>query len=103
MYPVLLRRDPYHKEKAQDEDDPTEEPKEEKAQDDDDHTANSCSSSDDDSQAGTNANAIVNENRKDTCRMLRLSTSPRKKQPAKIKKKPKHWDVFFMEDLGSPT
>ena len=104
MYPVLLHRDPNHdeepeEEKAQDEDDPTEEPEEEKAQDEDDPTANSCSSSDDDYQAVTNANAIVNENRKETRRMLRLSISPRKKPPVIMKNKTKHWDVLPWKTL----
>ena len=53
----------------------------------------------DDSQAVTKANAIVNAHRKETCRMLRLSTSPRKKQSEKIKKKPKHWDVLSWKTL----
>ena len=99
MYPVLLRDEEPEEEKAQDEDDRTEEPEEENAQDDDDSTANSCSSSDDDYQAVTNANAIVNENRKETRRMLRLSISPRKKPSAIIKKKPKHWDVLPWKTL----
>ena len=89
MYPELHNRDPNYDEDSQ----------EEYSQDEEYSKANSYSSSDDDSQAVTNANAISNEHRKETRRMLRLSTSPRKKQSAKIKKKPKHWDVLSWKTL----
>ena len=105
MYPVLLCDEAPEEEKGQDEDDRTEDPEKENAQDDDDSTANSCSSSDDDYEAVTNANAIVNENRKGIRRMLRLSISPRKKAPeiAIMKKKPKYWDVLPWKTLkGHP-
>jgi hypothetical protein len=82
---------------GQDEDDRSEDPEEENAEDDDD--------SDDDYEAVINANAIVNENRKEIRRMHRLTISPRKKAPeiAIMNKKPKHWDVLPWKTLkGHP-
>ena len=126
MYPVLLRDEAPEEEKGQDEDNRTEDPEQEnaqadddsslrdeapeegKGQDEDDHTedpeeenAQDDDDSDDDYEAVTNANAIVNENRKGIRRMLRLSISPRKKAPeiAIMKKKPKHWDVLPWKTL----
>ena len=100
MYPELLRDEAPQKEKGQDEDEFTEDPEQENAQDDDD-----SSLSDDDYEAVINANAIVNENRKEIRRMHRLTISPRKKAPeiAIMNKKPKHWDVLPWKTLkGHP-
>ena len=69
LYPELLNRDPNYEQETE----------KQNSQDKEDHKANAYISSDDDSEAVTNAIAIVNEHRKETRRILRLSTSPRKK------------------------